>query len=252
MTKDNILFSIIGLLLGVIAGYVFATAVNQRGYGRQEVAAVGGPASAQQGAGLPENHPPVAGGGAEQGAPSVDEAAVIRKAEAEQENFDAQMEAARVHYEARRYDDAITFLTRANRLRPQERGPMVILGNAHFDANRFEEAEKWYAAALQKNAKDVNVRTDLGLTFLFRVPPDVDRAVQEFRKSLEIDPGHEQTLQNLAVALTKKGDYDGADRALVKLAEVNPSNQSLSKLRSDLEAARSSSKQAQPAAQGKS
>ena len=84
---------------------------------------------------------------------------------------------------------------------------------------------------------------------MFREPADYDRAIKEFRQSLATDPNHEQTLQDIVVALTKKGSYDEADAALRKLAEVNPSNPSLTKLRSDLETARTPSKQ--PAGKGK-
>lgn len=240
MTKDNILFSVIGLLLGVIVGYVFANTVNQRGYV---------PARARQNAGqtaqggeLPDDHPPVSTGGAEQGAGPGAEA-LLQQAQAAPDNFDAQLKAAQAAYENHRYDDAIQVLTRANQLRPDDYEVIVFLGNAYFDANRYEQAEKWYTAALAKNPKDVNVRTDLGLTFMFREPADYERAIREFRQSLAINPSHEQTLQDMTVALTKKGSYDEADTMLKKLAEVNPSNPSLTKLRTDLEAARSSANQ---------
>ena len=78
------------------------------------------------------------------------------------------------------------------------------LGNAYFDLEKYEEAEKWYTSALSKKDDDVNVRTDLGLTFIFRDKPNYDRAIQEFRRSLELDPNHPETLQNLTVAYTKK------------------------------------------------
>jgi tetratricopeptide (TPR) repeat protein len=245
MTKDNILFSIIGLLLGVIAGYMFATTVNQQGYPRRQPAATRTAGQIASGEELPENHPPVQGdaGADDSAAPSEDLAAAVERAQAEPDNFEAQMEAARIHYQNRNFDEALGFLTRANQLRPDNYETVVALGNVNFDAGRYEIAEKWYTAALVKNPKDVNVRTDLGLTFLFREPPDVDRSIQEFRRSLEVDPSHEQTLQNLTVALTKKGNYDEADATLKKLAEVNPSNPGLTKLRSDLEAKRSSSKE---------
>ncbi|MEJ7713883.1 MAG: tetratricopeptide repeat protein [Pyrinomonadaceae bacterium] len=69
---------------------------------------------------------------------------------------------------------------------------------------------------------DVNVRTDLGLTFVFRKPEKYDRAIAEFRKSLEVNPKHEQTLQNLAFALAQKQDMTEAQAVLKKLEEVNP------------------------------
>lgn len=247
MTKDNILYSIIGVLLGLLAGYVFASTVNQRGY--LERTSDGSAMAGQRGqaSGLPPAGQPSPPNQAE--AESSADKALIEQAEAEPDNFEVQMRAAAVHYRSRRYEAAIQLLTRANQLRPADLNAIIALGNANFDANKFEIAEKWYTAALVKNPKDINVRTDLGLTFLFRQQQNVDRAIQEFRRSLELDPRHEQTLQNMTVALVKKGSFNEAEATLGKLREVNPANQSLAKLGADLEAARISAKQ--PASKGK-
>src|SRR5215210_4403548 len=149
MTKDNILFSIIGVLLGVLVGYVFASTVNQRGYMERtppsgRVAAAGqmggGSESPQGDATLPSNAV------AEQGAESGADRALIEQAEAEPDNFDSQMRAAAIHYKNRRYNEAIQLLMRANQLRPDSYDAIVALGNANFDANSFEIAEKWYTA----------------------------------------------------------------------------------------------------------
>ena len=243
MTKDNILFSIIGVLAGLIAGYFFATTVNQRGYMART--ASGSPqGQLTQDSRLHGDQPESMGDTLTgQGGDPRDDAAAVEQAKAQPDNFDAQMQAAAALYQARRFDEAIEFLTKANKLRPDAYEPLVALGNTNFDAGRYEIAEKWYTTALEKRPDDVNVRTDLGLSFLFREPMDVDRAIKEFRRSLSVDPNHEQTLQNLAVALTKKGSFDEAEATLNKLSEVNPSNLELAKLRGDLDRARGSSKQ---------
>jgi tetratricopeptide (TPR) repeat protein len=243
MTKDNILFSVIGLLLGVIAGYVFATTVNQRGYtARTSASRASGQVS--QSSELHDNLPsPPTNGVADQTGGSSEDAAALEQARAEPNNFEAQMQAAAILYQNRRFDEAIQLLMHANQLRPDSYEAIVALGNTNFDAGRYDIAEKWYTAALVKNPKDVNVRTDLGLSFMFREPPDMERAIKEFRQSLEADPKHEQTLQNLTVALTKKGSFDEAEATLTKLSEVNPGNESLTKLRTDLEAARVKAKE---------
>lgn len=245
MSKENILFAIIGVLLGVIVGYMFATSLNRQGQVRRVPASGTTREVVPEGAELPENHPPIsADAGAEtQAGNAGEDAALIERAASSPDDFDAQMKAAEVHYRNKRFDEAIELLTRANQLRPDDRETVVALGNANFDSGRYEAAEKWYTAALVKDPKDINVRTDLGLIFLVREPPDPSRAIQEFRRSLEINPRHEQTLQNMVVALFKKGSYAEADATLKKLAEVNPNNPSLTKLRSDLEAARGNTKQ---------
>jgi len=241
MSKDNILFSIIGVLLGVIVGYAFATNLNRAGVAPRappgDAAAEPAPNSE-----LPENHPPITEGpGSEQAEGSVTDSALIEQALASPDNFDAQMQGAAVQYRNRRFDEAIGLLMNANRLRPDSYEAIVALGNANFDAGRYEIAEKWYTAALVKNPRDINVRNDLGLTFLFREQKNVDRAIQEFRRSLTLDQRHEQSLQNLVVALIKKGRFDEAEATLGKLREVNSTNQSLARLGADLETARSSS-----------
>ena len=244
MTKDNILFSIIGVLLGVIVGYAFATNLNRQA-AVQSAPAGRTMGEVAPGSGLPDNHPPLTenAGGSDKAAASGADKALIERAQAEPKNFDAQMQAAAVYYRDRRFDEAIELLIHANQLRPDNYEAVVALGNANFDAKRYEIAEKWYTAALVKNPKDINVRTDLGLTFLFREPQNLDRAIKEFRRSLELDPRHEQTLQNMVVALTRKGVLKEAESTLDKLREVNPNNQGLTKLSSDLEAARMSAQQ---------
>jgi tetratricopeptide (TPR) repeat protein len=243
MTKDNILFSIIGLLLGLIIGFLATNSLNERGSAPRSQSSA---SKTAQSSDLPADHPPINPSNTvaepQQQMPPAAVTEAIQQARNEPNNFEAQMKAAQLFLEIRRYDEAIDFLLRANQLRPDSYEAIVQLGNAYFDAEKYKEAEQWYTAALIKNADDINVRTDLGLTFLFREPPDVDRAIKEFRKSLERDPRHEQTLQNLVVALTRKGDAKEARATLAKLEEINPANPALPKLRSDLEQLNSSSK----------
>lgn len=227
MKKENILYCIIGVLLGFIVGFMFANTENQRGYAAQP-----GPAGQpQQMAGLPPNHPPIEGAG-----PSAAAVEAAAKLAAERpDDFEVQVRAAEQLYAAHRYGEAAALFARANQLRPEDFDVLVGLGNTNFDAEKFAEAEKWYDAALRQQPDNVNVRTDLGLTFLFREPQDVERAVKEFRASLERDPGHAPTLQNLTVALTRKGDAEAARATLKKLESVSPQNPALTRLRADIE-----------------
>ena len=61
-----------------------------------------------------------------------------------------------------------------------------------------------------------------------------ERKYQEFLRSLETDPNHIQTLQNLTVAYTKKGDAPKATATLAKLEGVDPKNEAVPKLREDI------------------
>lgn len=241
MNKENILFAVIGLLLGCIIGFMAANSINQNYAGpRPKGSATAG--GAGQTDALPPNHPPInpsnavadQGGGMQ---PAVQEQ--IQKARSEPDNFDAQVKAAELYYQIGRYDEAIDFLMKANKLRPDSYETIVRLGDTNFEAEHYEVAEKWYGQALAKNGNDVNVRTDLGTTFMARQPPDFDRAIKEYTRSLEIDPKHEQTLHNLVIAYTRKGDAGQAQAMLDRLVQVNPNNEDLPRLRSDLQALRS-------------
>jgi len=230
MSKENILFVIIGLLAGLIIGFMFANSVNQRAVVGSF--APGAPVSTTS---LPPGHPDVPGGQSPQSMASAPEVqAAIDKAKKEPNNFEAQMKAAEFYNQIQRFDGAVEFLTRANQLKPNDYNVIVQLGNSNFDADKYDEAEKWYTRALTIKSDDVDVRTDLGLTFIFREPPNFDRAIQEFKRSLEKEPNHIQTLQNLTVAYTKKGDSERAKSTLARLEQLDPSNPAISKLREDI------------------
>lgn len=228
MSKDNILFVIIGLLGGFMIGFFFANSVNQG-------ALVASNPSMQSAAGgnVPAGHPAIPGGNNGGAVPEVQ--AAIDKARQDPSNFDAQVKAAELYYQIQRFDGAIEFLKKATELQPDNYEVLVNLGNANFDAGRYEDAEKIYAKALEKKSADLNVRTDLGLTFIFRDTPNYDRAVQEFKKVLETDPSHVQALQNLTVAYTKKLDKTNASTTLAKLEEVDTANTAIPKLREEID-----------------
>ena len=236
MSKENVLYSVIGLLLGFMIGFFFANSVNQRGDALA-------PRTTGTAASLPSNGVAEQGGGMPGTGMSMQQVQdTIERARKDPNDFEAQVQAAQLFSQVRRFDGAIEFLQRANKLRPDDYQVVVLLGNTNFDAGRFEEAEKWYTEALKRKPNDVDVRTDLGLTFFFREPPDVDRAIAEYRRSLENNPSHEQTLHNFTVALIRKGDAEQAQAMLARLEKVNPNFPRLPELRNNIEKLRSSAK----------
>ncbi len=231
MNKENVLFGVVGLLLGLIIGFMGTNSLNKGAFAPSAAAT-----DMKLNSNVPPGHPDINGGnaGAPSGAMQPEVTAAINKAKQSPDDFDAQIKAAEAYYQIERFDDAIGFYKRANQLKPDDREIVVQLGNVNFDGGHYDEAEKWYMQALAKKPDDVNVRTDLGLTFVFRDPPNYERAIQEFSRSLETDPSHIQTLQNLTVAYTKKGDSAKAASTLARLEAVDPKNSALSKLKDDI------------------
>ncbi len=87
------------------------------------------------------------------------------------------------------------------------------LGNLYFDAERYDEAIKWYGDALKLAPNDVNVSTDLGVSYYYTNQPD--KALEQFDHSLKLDPKHAKTLLNVGIVKAfGKQDLDGAERGL--------------------------------------
>jgi uncharacterized iron-regulated membrane protein len=115
MNKENVLFSIVGVLVGFIVGFVFANTANRAGLAPQGAAVA---TAQQQVEGLPPGHPSVDESHIH---PKVDEAALaaaVKLADEQADNFAAQTNAASISAQAGRYDDAVKFYTRANKLKP--------------------------------------------------------------------------------------------------------------------------------------
>jgi tetratricopeptide (TPR) repeat protein len=105
---------------------------------------------------------------------------------------------------------------------PTNAGPRVELGNLFFDSERYSDAIKWYGDAFKLNPKDVNVSTDLGVSYYYTNQPD--RALAQFDESLKIDPKHAKTLLNVGIVRAfGKQDLQGAEQAWQRVMELDPS-----------------------------
>jgi tetratricopeptide (TPR) repeat protein len=99
--------------------------------------------------------------------------------------------------------------------------PRVELANLYFDAERFDDAIKWYEEALKLNPNDVNVSTDLGVSYYYTNNPD--KALAQLDRSLKIDPKHAKTLLNIGIVKAfAKQDLEGASKAWQQVIEVAP------------------------------
>lgn len=220
MNKNNFLLLIIGLFVGAFIGFYAANKINRDAYARQTAAQIepDSPFLNQQTQNASVNP-------STQGAMMPEVAETIDKAKKEPENYEAQMKAGDMYAKIQRFDEAVNYYEKANQIKPDNYQTIVKIGNSYFDARRFEAAEKWYDRALAVNPDDVNVRTDLGITFVERENPNLDRAVKEFQISLSKNPQHEPTLYNLGIAYYKKGNADEAKKTLAELQKINPQSQ---------------------------
>ena len=104
---------------------------------------------------------------------------------------------------------------------PRDVRVRLELGNLFFDAERFEDAVRWYEQALAIEPRNVSASTDLGIAYYYMNQPD--RALQQFDRSLAIDPRHTKTLLNLGIVRAfGKDDLEGATQALERVVEYAP------------------------------
>jgi tetratricopeptide (TPR) repeat protein len=106
---------------------------------------------------------------------------------------------------------------------PARAAPRVALGNLYFDAERYDDAVKWYEEALKLDARNPDVSTDLGVSYYYTNQPD--RALAQFDRSLAIDPKHTKTMLNVGIVRAfGKQDLDGATKAWEQVVAIAPSS----------------------------
>lgn len=239
MNSKIILSAVVGILIGFAGGFFMANSIN-RSAALQQQTQNGLPApNPQQGLQPPFANMPGAaagsgnsGGGGGGAIQMVNDA--IEKAKNEPENFEAQYAAANMYYQIDRFAEALKYFENANRILPDHYLTLVRLGNSNYGLRKYEEAEKWYGRALELKPDDVDVRTDYGTTFFLREAKDFDRALKEYQISLEKNPTHEPTLQNLCAVYLEKGDRQNLADAVTRLEKVNPQNPTIAKFRQEL------------------
>ncbi len=102
---------------------------------------------------------------------------------------------------------------------------MVIGGKALFNQKKLREARQRFESAQQIRPNDISIQRNLILTINEQAfvegakDPKVARDLLE--QALPIDPSSPVTLTNLAILAIDRGDCDGAQKQLVKLATIS-------------------------------
>jgi len=190
---------VIGLMAGLVLGYVFAE--------RQSIPpaqmAPPGAAAAQQD--MPDGHPP------------IDQAAAGGAAQQQLSQEAAQLQG---------------LLAQS----PDDPRLMVALGNLYFDAGRWHDARIWYERSLEIEDGDPNVVTDLAV--VYRNLKNPDRALELLEGAITAHPDHWQAWYNKVIVLHfDLHRHDAAAEALGRLktiAESNPQVPDLSSIEAEV------------------
>lgn len=195
MTRDNVLFALIGILIGFIAGYLMQETMASR----QPPRLVHG----QQGMVTPGAGAPAAPG---QGSPMGAAAQAQNKAEEI-----AQLEA---------------FLE----TNPEDpRRAVLRLANLTYDIGNWAGCVKYYEMFLELEPGQPDVYSDLGVCY--REIGDPDKAIESFHQAQELAPDHWQSMFNEVVILAfDLQDYDRAEEVLEELRALQPENATVKSL----------------------
>ena len=184
MTRENLLFAIIGILFGFIVGFMFASTMSQRS---AQVARV--PRTIEICRRIIRKFHRETQRTRSRYSQTCRQA--ISKARSEPNNFDAQMKAAELYYQIQRNDQAIEYLLKANQLKPDSYEAIVALGQVNIDAQHYDQAEKWLKAALLKKPEDVQVLASL--TFALLEKGDAEAATKAIATLEKVDSNNAGT-----------------------------------------------------------
>lgn len=238
MNNKYIGLTILAVVLSFIGGFMFANALNKSDLSAPKSEIQSSENKANRSAQNPDE------------ATLSDEDINKRISEADQNpnniNYQKDLGLALYRYAATKQDirlfgEVTRLLERAFKSNPKDFEVLVILGNAYFDIGylnkeneKLVKSREFYQAALKEKPNDVDVRTDLGLSFYLTDPPDTERAVSEFQESLKLNADHEKTLQVIAQAYMTQKKPDEAEKYLIRLEKVNPQNTYLPQLKNKL------------------
>jgi len=98
-----------------------------------------------------------------------------------------------------------------------------------MDAERWDEAIRWYREALALNPALPDTLTDLGACLVSAGRPA--EGLPEFEKVLRADPGHRNALYNKGIALLQMGRAPDAAAAWEELLRRHPDDPQIQGLR---------------------
>lgn len=197
LTKDNVLFTVIGILLGFISGYLMHEVMAARQPPRLRP---GMAANAQGMAAEAPGGAEAAAGAPAAGAPPMQEIQQLRE-----------------------YVES----------HPEDAEAIRKLANLNFDIRNWQRALELYERYLKLNPKDADAISDVG--FCYRELKQFDRALAEFRRAQAADPAHWQSYFNEVVVLgIDQNRFDEADKALAKLRQMQPNNSDVEQLATEV------------------
>lgn len=220
MDKNKYLVGIIGLGIGFMLSFFLTKNYNSSNASTPNAPAAAGMAGAGAGAGG-------------QQAMMGQVAQVIEKAKNAPNDFQAQVEAATLFNKIGRTAETVDYLKKAYAVDANkfgELGAAGFIGQYYFDQKNYAESEVWFNRAIKAEPKEADLYVALAETYVQREPAQPEQAIPQLQQAISIDPKNGHALGHLIEAYALKKDARGAEDALKKLKEADPTNQRLAAL----------------------
>src|SRR5438552_13591793 len=128
MNKNGVMFGVLGLIVGLVIGFMGANSLNRSAAAQTANTATMMPTTGQPGANpaLPADHPPIgatsgSAGDEPTGGPRPEVMQAIEKAKQQPNDYESQMTAADLYYQIQRFDEAAKFYEAAAKIKPGEK-----------------------------------------------------------------------------------------------------------------------------------
>ncbi|MDX2031953.1 MAG: tetratricopeptide repeat protein [Blastocatellia bacterium] len=203
--RTRLSFAILGLVLGLVGGFKLANSQYRSEQNKALSANISKTLAQLPSAG--------AAAGPAGDAPTGETQAIMERARANPNDAEAQMEAASQFIQIERAAEAMPFLERADKAKPNDPRIMASLGVAHFMLGNLDEAAGWLKRSREQGAKEPTV-TSLLIGAYIQTGKNLDEA-DRLLKELEergIDPAKLARIREDLVA-ARKGKLNPAPAA---------------------------------------
>jgi len=222
LNKNKYLVALIGLAVGFILSFILTQNYNKSNAAPAANPTPSGMAGAGGGAGA---------GGQQAMMGQVQQ--TIERAKNAPTDFQAQVDAAKVFNQVGRMAETVEYLKKAfaiDAAKFDALGAAGFLGQYYFDQKDYAEAESWFSRAIKADPKEADLYFALGETYMEKQPPQPDQAIAQIQQGLAIDPKNGHAIGHLIEAYALKKDARGAEEAVKRLRETEPTNQRIGAL----------------------
>ena len=136
--------------------------------------------------------------------------------------LDISLVRARAHFKLRQLDEAQRAFNRVSQSRPDAIEPLLGLARVQMERGDLKYAEEFVGAAIFKNPENADVWFTSG--DLKRTKRNLEDAIVDFAKAIDLDPNHQPARMGRAATLIDLGRHQDATEDVEHVREKNPLN----------------------------